>query len=539
MLPFLRGLNRHRAWILLALVIVFVSAVRVRLREMPLERDEGDFAYAGQLILRGIPPYKLAYNMKLPGIYGAYALIMALFGESAAGIHLGLLVVNAATIVIMFLLGRRLLDATAGAVAATCFAFMSLSTSVFGLAAHASHFVMLFVSAGCLLLLRGMDSGKFSTLFASGLLFGAAFLMKQPGLLFGVFAMLYLCWSWIGKPKMNWSSRAKEAGCYALGLVLPFVLTCAVLWWAGVFSSFWFWTFSYARQLISIVSFSQGLEVLRRMVGVVLVGNLLFWILAAVGLAMTWWDERVSRHRAFLASFLVFSILAVCPGMFFQPHYFIFVLPALALLAGVAVSRSRHLLQQDQSIELLLSLPVFVLFAVALLYSAVMHGPIWFEATPARACDMIYHSQMFPETCDVADYIRENTSPDDRIAVLGSEPQIYFLARRLSASGYIFIYPLMLEPQKNALKMHNEMIREIEAARPAYVVFANSPWSWGLSTSSQRRILDWWREYSKTNYILAEVVDPAPDKAAEWQLQLPLPFSHRYLLVYKRRDTVG
>ena len=50
-------------------VIVFdlVIAIRIRLLGIPLERDEGEYAYAGQLMLQGIPPYKLAYNMKFPG----------------------------------------------------------------------------------------------------------------------------------------------------------------------------------------------------------------------------------------------------------------------------------------------------------------------------------------------------------------------------------------------------------------------------------------------------------------------------------------
>ena len=88
--PWLRGCWRHRAWILAGLTILFVVVVRVRLRELPLERDEGEYAYAGQLMLQGVPPYREAYTMKLPGTYAAYALIMAAFGQSPAGIHLGL-----------------------------------------------------------------------------------------------------------------------------------------------------------------------------------------------------------------------------------------------------------------------------------------------------------------------------------------------------------------------------------------------------------------------------------------------------------------
>src|SRR5262249_11934970 len=68
------------AWICLGLVLLFIVAVRIRLLPVLLERDEGEFAYAGQLILEGIPPYQLAYNVKLPGIYAAYAVVMAVFG---------------------------------------------------------------------------------------------------------------------------------------------------------------------------------------------------------------------------------------------------------------------------------------------------------------------------------------------------------------------------------------------------------------------------------------------------------------------------
>src|SRR5215831_20149643 len=108
--PWQQWLKRHGSWLLVGLVILFVVVVRVRLREMPLERDEGEYAYAGQLMLQGVPPYKEAYNMKLPGTYAAYALIMAVFGQSASGIHIGVALINAASILLIFLIGRLLVD---------------------------------------------------------------------------------------------------------------------------------------------------------------------------------------------------------------------------------------------------------------------------------------------------------------------------------------------------------------------------------------------------------------------------------------------
>src|ERR1700694_2076304 len=104
---------RYFCYAVLVTAMVIFAVVRVRLRNTPLQRDEGEYAYAGQLMLQGIPPYQLAYNMKFPGTYAAYALIMSIFGQSVTGIHLGLLFVNAATITLIFVLGRRLVNSTA------------------------------------------------------------------------------------------------------------------------------------------------------------------------------------------------------------------------------------------------------------------------------------------------------------------------------------------------------------------------------------------------------------------------------------------
>ena len=83
-------LPRFWPWLVVVAILLMVGIIRVRLLEMPLERDEGEYAYAGQLILQGIPPYELVYNMKLPGTYFAYAIGMAIFGQTISGIHLDL-----------------------------------------------------------------------------------------------------------------------------------------------------------------------------------------------------------------------------------------------------------------------------------------------------------------------------------------------------------------------------------------------------------------------------------------------------------------
>src|SRR6266404_3323287 len=89
---------RLALWLLFGATLVAVTWARIRLLGLPLERDEGEYAYTGQLLLQGIPPYKLAYSMKFPGTAASYALLMAIFGDTTTGIHLGLIVINLVTV---------------------------------------------------------------------------------------------------------------------------------------------------------------------------------------------------------------------------------------------------------------------------------------------------------------------------------------------------------------------------------------------------------------------------------------------------------
>jgi len=145
----MNGKPLRLGWCIFA-VIVFgcALAIRIRLLGIPLERDEGEYAYAGQLMLQGIPPYKLAYNMKFPGTYAAYAVMMSIFGQTIFGIHLGLLLVNSAAVALIFLLGRRLMDSTAGIAAAivlAIFAPRNAFLKLYGSAVAAMLFVWLVI----------------------------------------------------------------------------------------------------------------------------------------------------------------------------------------------------------------------------------------------------------------------------------------------------------------------------------------------------------------------------------------------------------
>ena len=508
-------LHKYWSWLALAAIIIFVVAIRIRLLQMPLARDEGEFAYMGQLLLQGIPPYLIAYSMKLPGIYVAYALVMAIFGQTITGIHIGLMLVNAVAIVLMFLLARRLFDDIAGIVAAAGYGLLSLSPSVLGTSAHATQFVVPLALGGTLLMLKSLDSGKYWMLLASGLLYGLAFIMKQHAIFFTMFALFYFIGRMLKTRPIDWKRLAGKTSLLVLASAIPFAVCCILLYTAGVFSRFWFWTFSYAQQYVAEVTLADAMQqfMLFAPEAITLWGW--FWAFAAISLTAIFWNEKARSHCFFILGFSIFSFLTICPGLFFRQHYFVTLLPAIALLAGVAVSAMVQFLAQKKMPTLLKSLPVLVI-AATLIFPIIKLNNFFFLAEPVEACRMIYGANPFPESVDIADYIKRHSSRDDKIAVIGSEPQIYFYADRKSATGYIYVYGLM-EPQAYASRMQREMIKEIETVRPQYAVFVNFATSWLRKENSDMTILEWAQTYLNANYRIVGIVDIFNDiYSAHW-----------------------
>jgi len=467
---------------------------------MPLERDEGEYAYAGQLILQGVPPYQLAYNMKLPGTYVAYAVIMAVFGQTPAGIHVGVLVMNAITTLLMFLLARRFFGFLPSVVASATYALLSISPAVLGLEGHATHFVIFFAIGGLLLLFIGLEKENSWSLFSAGCLLGMSFMMKQPGIFFPIFGAVYLfTHEW--KRSAGLRSLLSHAGVYALGTVLPFAITCLVLYRAGVFNKFWFWTFSYARTYASSVPFHQGMTYLRTSAAGVVRPAVVVWIMALLGVIASSWDSTAERSSRWCLAFLLFSFVAVCPGLYFRSHYFILLLPAVSLLVAVSVSSGTRVLAKLRHRMVFAALPS-VLFALAFAGALISQRKLLFVMDPISACRSIYPRDPFVELLDVAKYIQSQTAKSEPFAVLGSEPQTYFYARRRSVTGYLYTYSLT-EHQPYAAVMQKEMISDVQAARPKFIVWVDD---WNVSPGPPPLILTWVGKYLAANYEVVRVI---------------------------------
>ena len=519
---------------LVLFVILTFGFIRYRLRAVPLERDEGEYAYAGQLMLQGIPPYQLAYSMKLPGTAAAYALILAAMGQTPSRVHIGLILVNAAASVLVFLLGVRSFGYLAGTVACATYALLSANPSGLGLAGHASHFVVLPALAGLLLLLHAMKSGKTWLFFCSGLLLGLAFVMKQPGIFFLFFGGAYLLQDKLRSRR--WRDLAASLGALALGGAFPFFITCLLMLKAGVFQKFWFWTFSYTSQYATRVTIEVGWALLKYIVPRVVGPVTLIWAIAGVGLTTFLWCSRARSQGIFVGLFLLFSVLAVCPGLYFREHYFILMLPAVSLLAGLAVSCTADKLFAWRPSSALRAVPT-LLFLAAFAYTIYGQREIFFQMTPLEVCRSLYGANPFPEALDLGQLVKSRTPKGTPLAIVGSEPEIFFYADRPSATGYIYTYELM-EPQKFAAIMQSEMIAEIEKAQPELLIYVDVPLSWlPPSEGANMYIFEWLRTYLAQNYRLLAVDKSTVNPLSNADRGVAAPLSTWNIYVYKRNTS--
>jgi hypothetical protein len=97
----------------------------------------------------------------------------------------------------------------------------------------------------------------------------------------------------------------------------------------------------------------------------------------------------------------------------------------------------------------------------------------------------------------------------------------------------------LMENQPYAGRMQMQMIREIEAAQPKYVVVVNVYESWVVQNSSIKSVLDWAEQYVRNQYDQVGVIEITDlktthylwgDKAAGYT-----PVSGAYVTAYKRK----
>jgi 4-amino-4-deoxy-L-arabinose transferase-like glycosyltransferase len=486
-------------YLVLLVFLLFFSLVRLNLADIPLERDEGEFAYMAQLMLKGTAPYTEAYNMKMPFIYLIYQFKMMLLGQSTAGIRHGLLLANLLSIFLVFKISKKLLSTIGALISSFVFSFIILSSNLLSHSAHANHYVVLLFLIAIFLILIPKKK-NLAHYFLAGMFMASSVFTKQSSFVFPIFGLI-LC-LYVDKKYI------KNSLSYIVGGVFFTIIILLWLYLNGAFANYWFFTIESSLAMGTDISFSRAFNTFISMTAIVIKHFYFFWIFGIIGYIVLLLDkERKVEDKILLSSFIILSFVSILPGAYFRHHYYLTLIPAIAIGNALFVDNLMLFLKKHLKNK-------YSILIVAILFFLISFPAIFFNNEYYFANDKNYLSRMiygvnpFVESPKIAEFLRKNTVPTDKIAILGSEAQILFYSGLQSATGYIYTYH-MVENQKYAKQMQTQMIQEIEKEKPKYIIFVNIITSWLFQKGAPKNLLQWYEEYVPTNYRLAGIVDIA------------------------------
>jgi hypothetical protein len=277
----------------------------------------------------------------------------------------------------------------------------------------------------------------------------------------------------------------------------------------GRFALFWFWPFQFASEFGGQVGFADGVERFYDHTLKVVSGFEILWLIALAGFLVALREAAFGKSRYPYIAFGLASLLSIVPGSYFAKHYYISLLPFVALLIGGLMGAPQSGTESPSRVASGPSPARIAIMGAAigigLFVGFARYEPFFTRRVPdVVVARIIYPGNPFPESIEIGEYLKRHTSPRDSIAILGSETQIYFYAQRPSASRFVNAYFLTADHPRNR-DMQREMIRDIERVRPTYLIFVHIPWSWSMVKTSPQDIFAWYEGY-KWNYQVEGVV---------------------------------
>jgi hypothetical protein len=507
-----------------AAIAALYLTVRVPLLPVPLDRDEGAFGSIAQALLRGEHLYADVFDHKPPGVFSIFAVALRLVPPSSQGVHLFLLVWNAATLVCVASVARALAGSAAAAWAAFFYAIVSTAPSVQGASASSEMLLLLPFCASLRIAIAALAPGggcRTALLAISGSLMAATFWIKPPAILGLLAVPMLIVLGSEARPRQ----RATLVLAWIGGGAVASALVCA--WFSGVWGEFLYWSFGHNLLYVSDswTSFPSRLMTRLKDLGPDLgVPVLVALVGGVIGL-------RRTQNAGWTLSVLVLSFAGALHSGFLFRHYFAQACPAVALGAGAgAVWLGERWAGQARRGGIALVL-------AALAIPAASRPWYWIRPEPSAVSVHALGVQMFEASPVIADYLRSHSAADDAVFIYGSEPQIALLAARRNANPFTMAYPLT-GPWPRTPEFQREAWRRLLARRPLFVLVARTMVSLMASPSRDRFLEDRLAELHASDYPLDACLADVP---GEGRMELLSGFDGRrpcpgtvYMEIWKR-----
>ena len=472
-------------------LVLITSAVRVPLLGIPFERDEGEYAYIAWRLGHGELPYRDWVDQKPPAIFWIYRTALALPIDPIRAVHIAALIFSAASACALFFLARRFLNNFWAFAAAALLILLSADPWIEGTAANTEIFMLLPLILAQVAFFRSIENPRRTmSILLCGAFIGFAVAFKQVAavnwfLLWAVFPILTAA-------EKRWRNSISFAAWSTLGMVIVAAIVALYFLFRGGLSDLVDNVLTHNLEYIGAMTWSDRLQYCGDTLIRLSSTELLVWIFSTVGfVAVVCAKQR--KWIAFVFGWVVTSAIGISASGYFFPHYFQQWLPPLALLSvfGAAWLSELQLWKRAW-------LPMSIFGLALVILPLKTCWPFWFSDSPADAVRKIYPGNFFAEMPAFAERLAQVTLPDQRVFAFSAEPELLFYAHRVSATRYIFLFPLY-GPYRNIREKQIAATNEIQRNSPSAIVYA--PNGLFFSAGSDQYFTEWSLSYLEKHFL--------------------------------------
>ncbi|MEE8638348.1 MAG: glycosyltransferase family 39 protein, partial [Candidatus Margulisiibacteriota bacterium] len=362
------------------------------------------------------------------------------------------------TTLALFALGYLLWGRVAALLSALLYALFSGGIYIYGSSANTETFMVLFMVLALYSFVRaGRQTHPW--LLLTGLFSGLAFMTKQVALFnFAVFPIFLFFVS------ERFEVKLRKILWLMVGFAVFPIVFSVYFWTKGAFLDFLNSAFFANLGYLAGDVFYHDRFNFNKILFFAYQENSIIWLLGTVGAVYILIKDRVFGNLL-LAFWGLASFMGILAGTYFWEHYFIAIIPALALL-------SAYTIQKWQELKPPLLARVFFVSSLLLLvlFALPYQLPVYLGLSPQEISVVKYGGNEFVVAQKVGEVIKKVLPPGEGIFIWGAEPEVYFYSRMRSVSRYTYFYPLKGKSPAAAGRI-KELLSELKTDNPKLIVW--------------------------------------------------------------------
>jgi hypothetical protein len=433
---------------MLCCCVLAVAVARGPLLFMPRPfGDEAFFALVGHHWLNGKLPYTAIWDVKPPGLFALYAITEWITGSYSRALRFLPQIMALIATLALCKLGRTWFNDTVATVAAVLYAGYSIVLT--GALGRAEILLEPFVVIGFLL----VGTGGLRAALMSGICFGVAFTIKQTAAFDALMAAAILLTRMFGRREL-----VRMLAAFGAGGLLPLLGFAALFAVHGQFAALW--DAAIVEALLRTKSDGISLVDGALRIAPSLKPVLPLLLLALLSLAERRRILRTDLRKAYLWSWgwTLAALLGLVAGRALYAHYFLTLLPSMALTAALYVDETCSRLRLRTSLSAAIAA---AMLAYPLVWVSTNNEWPLGDRNVDAIVGRLLHAGVVPGT----------DAPE--LFVVDNEPAIYLATDTLPPSKYMLQHFLECDfPLPNGDKAEYEIDRIFDK-RPRFVLVSD------------------------------------------------------------------